>query len=176
MHTLGAIALSLIDPRGRSNRCGLRVAASILLAIEIALVVVLWATGATFDGALALVVKLVLLWLAIAACARRLHDLGRSAWSLAWAVPATIVWATAAALAVVAFAGLEALSPSSPWYMLAIGVSMVPVIVGTLWLHLARGQTGPNRYGPEPDGLGVSTFSGLMRSRGGDGARASAAV
>lgn len=157
MSRLPRLAVSLLDVRGRCNRRGLLVVASLLLAIEAPLGLAFWLAGSWPGGPLALALKLALFWIALAGCARRLHDLGRSAWTLAWAVPATIVWTILAALAVVAVGGLEALTPGTPWHVAATLLSMLPVVAGTLWLHVARGEPGANRYGAEPTGLGIAT-------------------
>lgn len=154
--------LSLADPRGRCNRRGLLVVATLLLGVEIVLVAAMSLGIVSPGGAGLLPVKAAILWVAIAACSKRLHDTGRSAWMMAWALPVTIAWSLAATIAVAMHVGLEALVPSSPWYFACLGLTMVPVVAGTLWLHVAPGEAGPNRYGPAPDGLG---FAGPHRDR-----------
>lgn len=156
MRPLLSLILSLVDPRGRCNRRGLLVIASLLLAVETMLVTLASLGIASPDGAGVMPVKVVVLWIAIAACAKRLHDIGRSAWAMALAVPVTLVWGFAATVAVTMQVGVEALVPSSPWYFACLGLTMVPVVAGTTWLHIAGGDSGPNRYGPAPEGLGIA--------------------
>jgi uncharacterized membrane protein YhaH (DUF805 family) len=69
-------------------------------------------------------------WSLLALGAKRLHDLGLSAWHLAWI-----------ALVPLAAAGLH-------------GLLQWPVALGPwVWLCVARGMEGPNRFGPDPSGL-----------------------
>jgi len=163
------LVLSLLDPRGRCNRKGLLIIASAMLGVELILLGAFLAFNLSLVGPAASGLKLLFCWLAITACSKRLHDLGRSAWNLVWALPVTIFWTLAIALAFAFGLGMESLMPRSPWYPLAIGASMLPVVAATLWLHLARGKPGANRYGPEPEGLG---FSGPMPRRPADAATA----
>lgn len=171
MPRLLQLVLSLLDPRGRCNRKGLLIIASAMLGVELSLLGAFWAFDLSLVGAPASALKLLFCWLAITACSKRLHDLGRSAWNLAWALPVTIFWTLAIALAFAFGLGIESLMPRSPWYPLAIGASMLPVVSATLWLHLARGNPGPNRFGPEPDGVG---FSGPLTRRLADSSVATA--
>jgi uncharacterized membrane protein YhaH (DUF805 family) len=150
------LAPTLLDPRGRCNRKGLLAVATLLLAIELMALLAFWGFGWSLTGPGAFGLKLLFCWLAIAGCAKRLHDLGRRAWWMALAVPATILWSLAVALAFAFGLGLESLTPQSSWYMVAVGASMLPVVLAMLWLHCARGTAGANRFGPEPAGLGFS--------------------
>ncbi len=172
MPRLLLLAMSLLDPRGRCNRKGLLIIASAMLGVELILLGAFWGFSLSLTGPAASALKLLFCWLAITACSKRLHDLGRSAWNLAWALPVTIFWTLATALAFAFGLGLESLMPRSPWYPLAIGASMLPVVAATLWLHLARGNPGSNRFGPEPEGLG---FSGPMPRRPADASTAAPA-
>ncbi len=153
------LGIQLLDPRGRCNRKGLLIIASAMLGVELILLGAFWVFSLSLTGPAASALKLLFCWLAITACSKRLHDLGRSAWNLAWALPVTIFWTLAIVLAFAFGLGLQSLMPNSPWYPLAIGASMMPVVAATLWLHLAPGNPGSNRFGPEPEGLG---FSGPM--------------
>lgn len=150
------LVLSLLDPRGRCNRKGLLIIATSMLGVELALLGAFWGFGLSLTGPAAGVLKLLFCWLALTACSKRLHDLNLRAWHMAWALPVTIFWTLAIALAFAFGFGIESLMPKSPWYPLAVGTSMLPVVLATLWLHLARGTPGSNRFGPEPDGLGFA--------------------
>lgn len=151
----------LIDPRGRCNRKGLLIIASLMLVIQIGLASAFWGFGVSLTGVAATLFKLLFCWLALAACSKRLHDLDRSAWTLAWVLPATIVWTLVVALGFAFGLGIETLMPRSPWYPVAMGASMAPMFAAALWLHLAKGTAGANRFGPEPDGAGFSAAAPL---------------
>lgn len=156
MQQLISVLPHLVDPRGRCNRRGLLIVATLLLGLELVALAVFCLTGAAFNGPVAWTFKLAVCWVAIAGCAKRLHDVGRSAWVMAWALPVTIVWGFASTLSLALVVGLDALVPTSPWYLASLGLTMLPVVAGTLWLHLAKGEAGPNRYGPVPEGLGFA--------------------
>lgn len=147
--------LSLVDPRGRCNRTGLLVAAVGLMAAQGAMALVEAGLG-TAAAPLLLPVKLLVLWVAFAATARRLHDIGRSAWMMLAAMGGFIVWSIVVAVALVLTVGGKVLVPASPWFWVSFAISMAPMFAATLWLHLAPGTPGPNAYGPVPDGLGVA--------------------
>ncbi len=156
MRDLAALVQTLLDPRGRCNRRGLLIIASTMFAIQVGLAAAFWGVGVSLQGPVATVFKILFCWLALSACSKRLHDLGLSAWRLAWALPVTVLWTLGVAIAFVLTLGLESLMPRSPWSLLAVGCSMLPVFAATLWLHLARGNSGPNRFGLEPGGVGFS--------------------
>ena len=156
MRELLQVLPSLFDPRGRCNRRGLLVAAGLLLALEAAFALAVWAFGMSFTGPIASLLKFAFCWLAIAACSKRLHDLDLRAWHLLWSILITIVWTLIVAVGMVFTIGMHALMPASPWYLVSVGLSMAPVVAAMLWLHFAKGKQGLNRFGPEPDGLGFS--------------------
>ncbi len=93
------------------------------------------------------------------AYARRLHDLGRSAWLQLW------LWLAQVAMVVAAFVvlGPQALltSPSPPnaegpfvAFGLVLFAALLLQVVFTVWLGLRAGSPAPNRYGAsaaEPD-------------------------
>jgi uncharacterized membrane protein YhaH (DUF805 family) len=102
---------------------------------------------------------LVALFAWVCLCSKRLHDMGRSGW---WQVPpfalslalvvGSVLWiGVGAALAaitdgnpeVVALAGVGVL-------LIGIFVAFVAMIGFTLWVGIAEGQPGENRYGEPP--------------------------
>jgi uncharacterized membrane protein YhaH (DUF805 family) len=102
---------------------------------------------------------LVALFAWVCLCTKRLHDIGRSGW---WQVPpfalsvalvvGSVLWiGLGAALAaitdgnpeVVALAGVGVL-------LIGIVVAFVAMIAFTLWVGVAEGEAGENRYGEPP--------------------------
>lgn len=148
----------LLDPRGRCNRRGLLLLAGVMLLLEIVLGLAVWGFGFSLHGPLASAVKLLLFWVAICACSKRLHDLGLGAGMLGWGLVATIVWVFTVALAVAFGLGMEHLLPAGRWFPAAMAACMLPVIGALLWLHLAKGDETGNAYGPPPSGLGYSVL------------------
>lgn len=149
----------LLDPRGRIDRRGLLLLALALLALQGLFAGALAAGMMAIDGAPALIVKTAFLWIALVAAAKRLHDLGRSAWWIAIAFVATIVWGVVAVLAAYPVFGRDMLVAGSTGYMAALALNMVPILAATLWMHFARGEQAANRYGPAPDATGFSRLA-----------------
>lgn len=140
--------LQLADPRGRYDRADFLWAAINLLAGQVAFVLGLWVTNASFMGWRGLVANAVFVWLGYAAISKRLHDLGRSA---LWLLGATLGWLIAAgamATAIVIVAGPSAIEPGAPGYLATFALMMLPPLVLAAWLHLAEGESVENRYGP----------------------------
>jgi uncharacterized membrane protein YhaH (DUF805 family) len=156
---------TLLDPRGRCNRKGLLIIATAMFGIQAGLAAAFWGLGWNLTGPGATMLKLLFCWLALSACSKRLHDLNLSAWNMAWALPVTVLWTLGTALAFVFSFGLESLTPKSPWYLVAMGSSMLPMLAATLWLHFAKGTPGANRFGPEPDGLGFSSTAPALSAQ-----------
>lgn len=147
---------SLADPRGRCDRKGLLLVAIAMIAAEALAAVAVVAAGIDLDNALLVVLKLACLWLATTVVIKRLHDLGLPGWRMLWVALGVIVWSTILALALMLSLGDAAMEPGALGYNLAVGGTALPVLVLTLWLHVARGDHGANRYGPEPAGWGFS--------------------
>lgn len=153
---LQPLLLSLFDPRGRCNRKGLFLAALLMLVVEVLLGVALWVSERPFSDPYVLVVKTVLIYMALSAAAQRLHDLGHSALCLLWASLALFSWAFVLGFIVVLQFPPEQLAAGQLGYSILFVGLLQPMLVMLLWLHFARGEEGPNRYGPVPDGLGFS--------------------
>jgi uncharacterized membrane protein YhaH (DUF805 family) len=102
---------------------------------------------------------LVALFAWVCLCTKRLHDMGRSGWwqappfalSLALVIGSVMWIGVGAALAaigdgnpeVVALAGVGVL-------LMSIVVAFVSMIAFTLWVGVAEGEPGENRYGEPP--------------------------
>ena len=151
-----AFALQLIDPRGRCNRRGLLVAASLLSALLAAVGWVVWTSGVDLASPLALTLYAISGWVAFAAVSKRLHDLGRSTW---WVPTAILVWlagAVSLAVAVILVGDPEILAPGTASYWLAVGVMVAPPVISAVWLQVAEGEPDDNRFGPTPAASGFS--------------------
>jgi uncharacterized membrane protein YhaH (DUF805 family) len=107
-----------------------------------------------------------LLWVLSAYCwiclySKRLHDMGRSGWAQITPWVLGVVCLVFGGFAVIGSA-LGALFTGLPHFLggmllggVSIGLGMVFLsavvhLLFLLWLGLTRGQSGPNRYGPEP--------------------------
>lgn len=144
----------LFDPRGRVNRKGLLVLASALFVLQIAFFVAFQADA--FPDSVAAVLKIAFLWIAIVAAAKRLHDTGRTAWWIPGATLILIVWTVIVTTAILFTMGPRAVEQGSEGFTLAMVLTMVPIVIYSLWLHFAPGDAGQNTYGAHPDGLGFS--------------------
>lgn len=147
----------LFDPRGRVSRSGLLAIALLLMAADAVAVTVIMATGAAFTGLGALAFKTVSVWIATAGVVKRLHDVDRSAWWVVKGLVALVGWSVVvAALLLVRFNAADALNPGHVAFWINLSVTAVPLLAVLIWLHVARGTPGPNRFGPEPDARGFS--------------------
>ena len=146
-----AFQLTKLTPVGRIRRKPFWIASLILIGIELA--TMLLPTYLTQE-----VAALLLIYPAVCIDGRRLHDLGLSAW---WQLPIYVVmapamlsgWRVAYAEVVAGSAAAQALEDTqmlSDLQMIATGVAAVASLAFFLWLGLARGRTGRNRFGPEP--------------------------
>lgn len=151
-----SFCISLADPRGRCDRKGLLMVAVALIAVEAVLAGMVVAAGIALDHPGLVAVKLACLWAATAVVSKRLHDLGMPATRMLWALLGTVVWSTVLSLALMLWFGDAAMEPGMLGYNIAVGGATLPVLLLTLWLHFARGEVGPNRFGPEPSSIGFS--------------------
>jgi uncharacterized membrane protein YhaH (DUF805 family) len=151
-----ALAGHILDFRGRCNRKGLLVVAGLLLGAEALTVAAVLLLGVDQQHAAVLALKALFVWTAFTAASKRLHDLGHSAWAILWTFGAICLWSAALTLVVFFGVGEQALLPQSSWYMGILVATIAPVFAATLWLHLAKGEAGANRFGPVPEGIGFS--------------------
>lgn len=156
---LQSLFLSMLDPRGRCNRRGLLLAAVTMLTIEAVALLGLWYAGLGLDTPVAMAIKAGVIYLAIAATIQRLHDLGQSAWNLVWAALALIAWSVLLGLAVLMTIPAGQAGPGDLEQAIVFTGLAMPMLSMLLWLHFAPGESGANRFGPEPDWLGFARVS-----------------
>lgn len=150
----------VLDPRGRCNRKGLLVLMLVTLLIQALAGAAVFGLGLSLTGPVALVIKLAFVWVAISASIQRLHDTGRSGWWLLAAVVFLLVWLSLWGGFIPLFVGttygFEHIQLYSPFFFVCIAMGYAPVVASALWLHFKKGQSGPNRFGPEPDDSGFA--------------------
>ncbi len=148
-------ALHLLDPRGRCDRRGLLAAALVLLVLQVAVALALWLNDVPFDSRPSVALSAAFCWVGFAVVSKRLHDLGRSAWLIP---AAALVWLACAFVAATAVSIVDpdALAPDGAGYWIALSLLLLPLVAALLWLHLAAGDPGPNRFGPAPQHAGFS--------------------
>ncbi len=141
MTQVAALAMLLLDPRGRIGRRGLLLAACAVLAIEFLLM-------ALSNEMISVPAKSLALWIGSAAIIKRLHDLGRSGWWLPASMGGLCMWTALLALGLMLLAGSDAFMPGKAGFVALSGLIMLPVIGLSLWLHLTAGDPAFNRFGP----------------------------
>lgn len=157
-------------PTGRCGRRGLLLAAALLVVVQFVFSVLVAAGLIAFYGAGALVFKLATLWIALAMVVKRLHDVGLSGWWLLAGASGLAAWTVAVSMVSYASFGLDAFMPGTALYWISFLIVMVPAIGIAMWLHAAPGDHRDNRYGPLPDGFGLSMPKLDMRMRSVDAA------
>jgi len=145
---------------GRINRAKWWLA--VLITVIISVVIQLaTAISETVGGIAALIGFIVTLWIGLAAAAKRLHDLNRTAaWLVVfYGVPILLL------IVLIAYAGMsfgaalltspEGLDPSALAGLGGMAIIIVVLILAVgiwslIWLGCLRGTVGPNQYGPDP--------------------------
>lgn len=149
-----SLFLHMVDPRGRADRKGLLIAASVLLVLQVAAVVVqTYATGVPF--AAILVLHVAILWSAVVCAVKRLHDIGLSGWRVFGGFLALFAWSFVLAGGLIIGMGLDPAPGSAAFNATYIG-TMLPAFAMLLWLHFAKGMVGENRFGPVTDASGFA--------------------
>jgi uncharacterized membrane protein YhaH (DUF805 family) len=145
------------NPRGRADRRGLFYIAVGLLAVQLVMFALAKLFGLKPPKPLGQVLALAMGWLAFSTTAKRLHDVGRSAWWIPVAVAGWIIGATGISTLIMLYM-LQILGqdPSTLVY-LYLAIFALPAFGGLLWMHCAPGETGDNFYGPETEEIGFST-------------------
>lgn len=151
-----SVLMALADPRGRCNRRGFLMLAVALLVVQLAAVSILVAIGHSLHGAAGVVLNGLILWTVTAAISKRLHDLGLSAWWVAKAGAAVLLWGVLSTSGLMLVLEPASFEPGGLGYGLVLAALVIPVLLSILWLHVAAGDAGPNRHGPEPAGFGIS--------------------
>ncbi|HRJ65108.1 DUF805 domain-containing protein [Brevundimonas sp. UBA2416] len=108
------------------------------------------------------IISLALIWPNLAIAVKRLHDMGKSGWLVVIPWVACIVGGIAAVsmMGVSILTNASALEAGDPAAIIALlGPAMgILAVIGLiclgflLWIGLAEGQSGENRYGPNPKG------------------------
>lgn len=163
-----ALIASFVDPRGRCDRRGMLLAALLMLAIEVIAGLGIWLTARGPDDPALIPFKAVVFYLAFVASSQRLHDLGHSAWRIVWAMGAVVVWATVLSVAAMIRLPPESIRPGESGFLLVFLGTATPLLGMLAWLHLKRGQSGPNRYAPAPGPLGFARPWGRSKRASGE--------
>ncbi len=145
-----------LSPFGRCNRSGLLRMTCALLAIQAVVAALVWLLAATFHGPMAMIFKSLFLWLGFCATAKRLHDMGLSAWWVPSFFIALILWSFLQTFAMVILIGPDVLHIYGPMFWLLLAGIITPVLAVTIWLHYAPGQPNRNIYGSPPGQSGIS--------------------
>jgi uncharacterized membrane protein YhaH (DUF805 family) len=155
------LLVQMLIPHGRCRRRGLLIAAMMLLAGQLAVLALVAIGLLPVYGPVTLALKAFALWVSITMSAKRLHDIGHSGWWMLAATIGVVVWTVVISLAGVRLAGPVMFEPASMPAMISFAIIMAPVFAGLYWLHTAPGEPGTNRFGPCPDGFGMSLPAGF---------------
>lgn len=108
-------------------------------------------------------ISLALIWPNLAISVKRLHDMGKSGWLVAipWVVSIVGMFAAIGIIGVSAFSNAAALEREDPAAIFALigpalglfGLIMLVNLGFLLWIGLTEGQSGDNRFGPNPKGF-----------------------
>ncbi len=102
---------------------------------------------------------LIALFAWVCLCTKRLHDMGRSGWWQAPALALGPVLVVGSALWIGFGAAVAALTGGEPELaalagvgvlLVSIAVAFISIIAFTLWVGVAEGEAGDNRYGQPP--------------------------
>ena len=107
-------------------------------------------------------ISIALIWPNLAISVKRLHDMGKSGWLVVIPWVASIIGGIVAVsmMGVSALSNASALEDGDPAAIMAllgpamgiVGVVLLVCLGFLLWIGLAEGQPGDNRYGPNPKG------------------------
>lgn len=147
----------IADPRGRCNRKALLGIAIALLSVQALAFLLHSFASQQIVHLCASAIELICLWIATSAAIKRLHDLGYSGWWVPGSILALFTWMLIASFVCFLTLGSSVARVGSPEFLVYAAAAMVWPIAATIWLHFAKGQEGPNRYGPEPDETGLAT-------------------
>jgi len=107
-------------------------------------------------------ISLALIWPNLAITVKRLHDMGQSGWLAAIPFAAGVIGAIAilatVGSAMVANGGnMDSEDPAAVWALIGPSFGIITLIILVqlgflLWIGIAEGQPGENRFGPNPKG------------------------
>ena len=150
------IVATFFDPRGRCDRRGLLVIASVLLTLQVA------AFGLSFAGFLprgslaGTALDLIVVWSAFVGTSKRLHDVGLPVWWVGAAFAAVVTSTIVLTILLMCFLPDAAFEVGGTGYIVVLAGNMLPVFGLCLWMHCVRGERRDNHFGPEPDASGFS--------------------
>lgn len=108
-------------------------------------------------------ISLALIWPNLAIAVKRLHDMGKTGWLIAipWVVSVIGTIAAFSMIGISAFTNAAALDEGDPLAIMGLlgpalglfGLLMLVNLGFLLWIGLSDGQSGDNRFGPNPKGL-----------------------
>ncbi|MEM8972532.1 MAG: DUF805 domain-containing protein [Pseudomonadota bacterium] len=151
-----AILKASCNPAGRINRTGFLYLALIILGIQVATYGMTLSFGLQAESTVLRVFDLATLWICLTAAAKRLHDTGRGAIWILYAVAGSLAFSVLLIMVAVVTLGPTVLQPQNPLYIWIVSLATVPAFGATLWLHFAKGDVAANRFGPTPDHTGFS--------------------
>ncbi|MEO0731090.1 MAG: DUF805 domain-containing protein [Pseudomonadota bacterium] len=158
------IAQLLVDPRGRINRKGLLAVAVPLVFTQLALYAMFGVYGLNAHNSwMVFCCELVFVAMALVLAAKRLHDCDMSAWWIPGALAIVVALISLCSFAFLYTLGAASLQHGHIGYVVTVGANVALMLVALLWLHCKQGTPGDNRFGPAPDGFGVSHPDDAMR-------------
>lgn len=108
-------------------------------------------------------ISLALIWPNLAIAVKRLHDMGKTGWLVAipWVVSIVGTIVAISMIGITAVTSAGALDEGDPLAIMALlgpalglfGLLMLVNLGFLLWIGLSDGQSGDNRFGPNPKGL-----------------------
>jgi uncharacterized membrane protein YhaH (DUF805 family) len=146
--------------RGRINRAKWWLAVLAIIILDIVMAILNKAVAETLASVLGLVIGIVVLWISLAAGAKRLHDLNRSGAWLVLFIGGPLLLTIIFIIYVVVAVGASILSSPEfdPAILMQVGgtgliflvLYLALAIWALVWLGCLRGTVGPNQYGPDP--------------------------
>ena len=145
---------NLFDPRGRCSRKGLAWVALVLLPAQLVFAAAIVLLELPWSHPVALVIKAVFLWTAVAAVVKRLHDMDRSGYWLPGGFLIFFGWGIIVGIATLVLFGAGNIAAGSPAFVFNVTLNTAVMVAALLYLHFKKGQAHKNRYGLEPDASG----------------------
>ncbi|MGI9421673.1 MAG: DUF805 domain-containing protein [Hyphomicrobiaceae bacterium] len=150
------IMRGLFDPRGRIDRKAMVWLALVILVAQAVVYGAGWLAPSSGAQSVPHAFEIIILWIGLCAAIKRLHDTGRGMVWVGLAIAATIVFSFVVVLVSMMAFGARALEPTQNAYWVILGLTMLPALAATIWLHVKQGDPLDNRYGPRPGPHGFS--------------------